>query len=555
MSAGPESDPGSGTAPGPTTLDARIGRDAPADGGWSPLVLRPGEEHTGEAPDRHGRTLATLIHLSDLHLCDAESPARQEHLDHHGDPGAPYAGRLGTIGTYRPQEILTVQVAAAALRAVHRLDRGPLAGSAPDAVVVTGDVTDNAQRNELSWYEALMTGRTIAPRSGDRTRSSWVGSRDAGGWWRQYWHPDGSPAGERDDLPTELYGYPLLPGLVEAARRDVRSPGSPLPWLSVHGNHDALLQGTLQPTDALRSLAVGTARIVDLAPDQNPLAVLEGIAASGPARALDDADAPRVPVVADRGRALVTEQEFRAVGAEHTAPDCSADPADSPDSGAHTPVGDRHGNAWARDVGEVRLIALDTVDPHGGWQGSLDADQLAWLSAQLDAAAGRYVVIASHHPSWTLTNAWAPPGAPPRVLAGEVLALLLRHPGVVAWLAGHVHAHSALWHRAPGARGDAGGGLWEVTTASLIDWPQQLRVLELVREPGGTLALAATVVDHAGPTRWDPEDLDDPDALAAISRTLAVNDYRARHDPSRLLLAAGRPGDRNAVWRLPDPHA
>ncbi|GAA3809092.1 metallophosphoesterase [Cellulomonas soli] len=529
--------------PGATTVERRLVRGEPGEGGWAPVVATHGDPYVGAPPHPQGRTLAAFAHLSDLHLCDAESPARQEHLDHHGDPGAPYAGRLGIIGTYRPQEILTVQVAARALHALHRVDRAPVTGRPLDAVLVTGDVTDNAQRNELTWYDALMSGWTVSPRSGDERRSSWVGALTAGHWSTHVWHPDGAPAGEPTDRPTALFGYPRVPGLVEAARADLVSPGSPLPWHTVHGNHDALLQGTVAPDEALRARATGAARVVDLAPGQTPLVVLEAVAPLGPARYTDTPDSPTVPVPADPDRVFVEDGEFTAR---------LRDPRDDdPRAGA---VVARHGDAWARDVGEVRVIALDTVNPHGGWQGSVDDAQLTWLDEQLTAARGRYVIVTSHHPSWTLTNLYAPDGAPARHGAEAVLALLLRHPGVVAWCAGHVHAHSALRHTAPGPRGERGEGLWEITTASLVDWPQQLRVLELVREPGGTIALVGTVVDHDAPTTWDLCALDDTAQLGAISRALAVNDYRARRDPVRPALAAGRDGDRNAVWRLPDPH-
>lgn len=526
--------------PGATTLERRLVRGEPGDGGWAPVVATSGDPRVGADPHPQGRTLAAFAHLSDLHLCDAESPVRQEHLDHHGDPGAPYAGRLGVIGTYRPQEILTVQVAQRALHALHRLDTGPVTGHPVDAVLVTGDVTDNAQRNELDWYDTLMARGVVAPRSGGPD-SSWVGAPGAGFFSTRFWHPDGSPDGQPADLPTARYGYPRVPGLTAAARLDVPSPGSPLPWHTVHGNHDGLLQGTVAPDEALRARATGPARTVDLAPGQTPLVILEAVAPLGPARYTDTADSPTVPVAPDETRAFVQDGEFTARLRTH-------------DDTAGADVA-RHGHAWSRDVGEVRVVALDTVNPHGGWQGSVDAAQLAWLDDQLTAARDRYVVVASHHPSWTLTNLYAPDGAPARFGADAVLAVLLRHPGVVAWAAGHVHAHSALRHTAPGARGERGEGLWEITTASLVDWPQQLRVLELVREPGGTVALVSTVVDHAAPTVWDPAALDDPAHLASVSRALAANDYRARHEPLRPALAAGRDGDRNAVWRLPDPFA
>ncbi len=282
-------------------------------------------------------------------------------------------------------------MAASALAAVQRVVRGPLTGTEQDAVLLTGDVTDNAQHNELAWYAALMVGERVTPRSGDGA-SSWVGAPGAGGWWPHFWHPDGPPVGQRPDLPTLRYGYPRVPGLTEAAREPVASPGAGLPWLTVHGNHDALLQGTVAPTDELAALATGGHRVTDLTPGQTPLVVLEGASPHGPARYTHTEASPRVAVAPDGGRALVGSTDFAGL-VDRTVP------ADS-----------RSGRAWAADVGELRVVALDTVNPHGGWQGSVDAAQLAWLDDELTRAAGRYVVVTSHHPSWTLTNGHVPRG-------------------------------------------------------------------------------------------------------------------------------------------------
>lgn len=486
-------------------------------GGWRDLVETPAGPRTGTPP--HGDPLLTLAHLSDVHLCDAASPARQEYLDHFGDPDSPWAGRLPEIGTYRPQEILTLQVAAAALEAVGRTAVGPVAGAPLDVVLVTGDATDNAQSNELGWYTTLMAGGTVRADARD-----WVGTRGDAPW---FWHPEGT---DTPDRPTTAYGYPQVPGLVEAASAPVRSPGVGVPWFGVHGNHDGLLQGVVVPDPALDALATGARRVVDLAPGQTPLVIPEAVAEIGPARYTHRSDSPTEPVRPDSARALVVPGQFAA--------------AQSAAGAGGTPG---PGNSWSADIGEVRLVAIDTVNPHGGWQGSIDEAQLDWLDRRLAEAAGGYVVLTSHHPSWTLVNGYAPAGAGRRVLADELLRLLLRHTGVVAWVAGHVHAHTSLWHPRPPALGPT-GGFWEITTASLIDWPQQGRVLELVREPGG-LALASTVLDHLGA----PGSLDDPLALAGLSRTLAVNDYRARG--GLLSRAAGRPQDRDAVWRMPDPRA
>ena len=207
---------------------------------------------------------------------------------------------------------------------------------------------------------------------------------------------------------------------------------------------------------------------------------------------------------------------------------------------------------FATDVGGLRVNALDTINPHGGWQGSLGRAQFAWLSRQLAAASDRYVVITSHHPSPTLLNDHRPEDAEERVLGGEVVELLLAHPQVIAWIAGHVHFHAAIRH------GDDTSGFVELTTASLIDWPQQGRILEFVRVADSgrpEVAIISTVVDHAAPATWSPEHLDDPLALAAISRALSANDYRLRESSLRGLRLDSSPEVRNVTWRVPDPFA
>ena len=207
---------------------------------------------------------------------------------------------------------------------------------------------------------------------------------------------------------------------------------------------------------------------------------------------------------------------------------------------------------FALDVGAIRLIALDTVNPHGGWQGSIDESQYAWLVAQLEEAADRHVVIASHHPSFTLTNDYAPEGAEARMLGSEIVVTLLEHRNVIAWIAGHVHFHAAVRH------GDEDRGLWEITTSSLIDWPQQGRILEFVRVTDGErpeIAIISTVVDHGAPVTWSADGLEDAATIASVSRTLAANDYRTRGDSLRGRHLDAEPQVRNVVWRVPDPLA
>lgn len=478
------------TAPG-----ERIGLAQPNDFGWSDLQVSSDTVASAVSGD----VLARIVHVSDTHICDAESPARLEYLDRFSDPGSIYRFRLGEVGTYRPQEILTVQVLAALVDAIN--DHADQL----DAVIVTGDLIDNAQSNEQSWCAQVLNGSTVEPWSGDRQVSQWVGSREGYPWDERYWHPDGGP-----DIPTMHFGYPTIPGLVESARRPVVSPGLNMPWYGVPGNHDALLQGTVTADSDLRRLAVGDRRISGLPPGGTPLLALEGVAPIGPARYVHDAHSPSVAVAADASRRLLT-------AAELTEP-------------------------WVRDINQIRFVAMDTVNPDGGWQGAIGSDQLQWLRRLLVDSADHYVVVLSHHPSWSLTNPYTL--SEPRHLAAEVVHMLLEFPHVVAWLSGHVHAHASLWH------GDDDRGFWEITTGSMIDWPQQARMLEFVRDVG-RVGIRSQLLDHAGSVAWSADHQHDYRDLASISRVLAANDYHDRGQVHHL--REGTDDARNTVWWQPDP--
>jgi 3',5'-cyclic AMP phosphodiesterase CpdA len=182
---------------------------------------------------------------------------------------------------------------------------------------------------------------------------------------------------------------------------------------------------------------------------------------------------------------------------------------------------------------------MDTVDEYGGWQGSLDRVQFDWLTAELASAdaEGRYVVLVSHHPLDTLVN----PIGEDRLLGGAVQQLLDEHPSVVLWLAGHDHAVSATPRRS----------YWEVVAPSIIDWPQQGRIVELTRG-GGLIRIAATMLDHAGSAPWDGT-TDSIEGLAGLSRELAGNHWQARRYDEHP--RAGRVGERNVLLYLPDPFA
>lgn len=499
------------------------------DGGYRRLEPGPAEPSVVRSDLRSGppggEPLLSVAHLSDLHVCDAQSPARAEFLDRWADPDSPLREALAEVGTYRAQELLTTQVADAAVRSINGL-------SGVDVVLVTGDATDNAQANELDWYLALLEGGLVRPDSGDLQR--WEGVSDEVVPDERFWHP----SDPRGDLPRARYGFPAVPGLLDCARRPFQAAGLDLPWLAVHGNHDRMLQGTVPATGLLSQAPTGSAKPIAVPEhwsDDAVLALLVGLETCDPAAIASLAQMRMRRVTADPGRRVISKQEFVAA---HFGP-------------AARPVG--HGFAAAQrssgqayyryDHGRVAVLTLDTVNQHGGWQGSLDQAQLAWLQAELEEADAerRYAVLASHHPLHTLTNDRALDGSR-RVLAAELAAVLKRHRSAVLWLNGHTHRTTVTPH----------GQLWEVTAPSLIDWPQQARLVSLLRSGDGSLTIDATMVDHVGTAPWTGG-TDSPEELAGLSRELAANDWQWRNHPLEQHPRAGTPQDRNVRLLLSDP--
>jgi hypothetical protein len=220
----------------------------------------------------------------------------------------------------------------------------------------------------------------------------------------------------------------------------------------------------------------------------------------------------------------------------------------------------------------LRLLSINTVAEGDRLRsnGNLDDPQFRWMERELRAAEarGELVIVFGHHPIASLTNP-APdedagdcalravfgPGCDrdprrsrPLHLGPDLARLLLAHPRVVAYVAGHTHENRIT----PFAR-EGGGGFWGIETASEIDWPIQSRLLELMDNRDGTLSLFGTLIDHgaslATPPSGTPAGAFDPPTLAAIGRELSYNDPQAGVETG----AEGRPQDRNVELLLPDP--
>jgi hypothetical protein len=282
-------------------------------------------------------------------------------------------------------------------------------------------------------------------------------------------------------------------------------------------------QGTVYSTPSLEAIAVGTWRAIG---------ARDGFAPQDPlASYLDDPAAfsdgqPRHPIVPDAGRRAITREEFIRAHIESAEAN-------------GTPHGFGGGSGdYVHETEHVTIVVLDTNHPTGHYQGSVGEAQLGWLDSVLRAAGSRPVLVCSHHGEESIDNTYGNPDPCDRQLGEAVAAVLHRHDNVLAWLSGHRHVHRV--RPCPDPLG-VGRGFWAITTTSIIDWPCQARIVEVVAAPDGTIGLRTTVIDHDA---VDTSAEAPPEVrLAALHRELAANTARVR----RRLGRSGKPTDRNVL--------
>jgi len=398
-------------------------------------VLRPGpgeplRPRTELAPaSRPVRTLATFAQITDAHVRDEESPARLPFLDRFGKPFE---------SAFRPQEALSAQVLAGAVRAVDTLR--------PQAVIEGGDLVDDDQANELDLALGVLRGGRVNPDSG----------------------APGYEGVQASDDPDPFYYRPALdpprqPGLLDRAQRPFTSPGLHAPWFPVAGNHDLLVQGELAPTPATNRVATGDRALWE-PPRGLPVPRDEADLPRAVARALAGGHLPAP------GAGVPPDPRRRELPAEEVL----ARLRTASGHGGRGPLLD-----YAFDIGPaLRGIVLDVVRRDAGSGGVVRPLQLAWLRAQLARAGTRRVVVFSHQPLASSTGGAA------------ALDLLAADRRVLAAISGHTHRNAiALWRRR----------LWLVTTGSLADHPQQARAFRLSATADGGVVLDTWMLDHLGP--------------------------------------------------------
>lgn len=337
-----------------STLDATI--RPVGNGRYRRLAWAPGEPHVVRddlgvepSPRRDGarRSLAYFAHHTDVHVCDAQSPARLVGGEAFGwvNPGADSG--------HRPQETCTTQVLDQLVRATNALRVSPLSGAEMQFCLQTGDNSDNRTVAEVAWWKAVLDGRPLTPDTG--TRGRYEGVQRSG--WRTVWHPD-SPG---DDV-RQRSGFPVLPGFLDAAVAPFSPAGLDVPWLTVFGNHDQIFEGTFGedrglPIHLLEERLAGSSRNPVTAAALIREIALVSMRRSGRRRW------PREPVGPGVIHATPDPEARRSLTIEDYLGALLVD------EGGPGPVGHGFDNAnlvantswWTRPVGDsVQLVGLDT---------------------------------------------------------------------------------------------------------------------------------------------------------------------------------------------------
>jgi metallophosphoesterase (TIGR03767 family) len=501
------------------------------------LVVRSDLAAPGAGRADRRTPLACFAQFTDMHVVDAQSPARFE-----------YTHPLIGAGAFRPHETMTPHTSTALVQRVNAIRTGPFTGRPIDFTMTTGDNTDNHELVELDWFLTVLNGGRITANTGDPSR--YEGVQDSG--VKTYWNPHSALV---DDYQAR--GFPRVPGLLDAAIRPFDSPGLRTPWYCTFGNHDDSVVGTLPDgIPLIDGLYTSDRKVMGFADAQVQRLAR---AMTDPAHLLDAA-----AVLAEGGLVRTVTPDARR------RPFSTAEFVQAHLDPRNTGPGP-HGHGFTPDNADgvdvfytfpiapgVTGVSLDTTTTGGFSEGSIGLHQYLWLERTLKRGSSRYYdvfgfphrqdvtdelfVLFSHHTSWTMGNLLPDARRPldPRLGGDALVALLGRFPNVVAWVNGHTHENRIVPHGA----GDR--AFWEINTAAHVDHPQHARIIELADNGDGTLSLFTTLIEGDAPYRADYDDFS-PRGLASLAREFAFNDPHvnanavgAVTDRNTELLVAGR---------------
>ena len=413
--------------------------------------------------DETAKPVAELLRffaITDIHISDKETPAQ----------AILYGVKGGVSSAYSGVMLYTPHVLDAAIQTVNELHKEtPI-----DFGISLGDTCNNTQYNELRWYIDVIDGKVIQPSSGSHAGADSIDFQK----------------------PFKAAGLDKT-----------------IPWYQTLGNHDHFFIGFLPQNEYSRQTLIGK-NIINMG---NVFADPRGMDSRGFYMGAIDGGTPYGDVIGvGPEKNFATPPQVRAADPDRRSL-YRREWMNEFFKTSSRPLG--HGfsrsnidNDFAcysfepkSDI-PIKVIVLDNTQRNedannpqslGYGHASLDQERYDWLVRELDLgqAEGKLMIIAAHIPfgvePWPSMMGWNP-AAP--VTETQFIAKLQEYPNLILFAAGHRHGNTVTAFPSPDpARPEL--GFWQVETASLRDFPQQLRLFEIFHNSDGTVSIFATNVD------------------------------------------------------------
>ncbi len=434
--------------------------------------------------------LLNFFTMTDIHLTDKESPAEMVY----------YGYKWGIISGYSPAMLYTTQILDAAIQTMNALHKqNPF-----NFGISLGDDINSGQYNELRWFIDVLDGKNINPDSGIK---------------------DDPIPGPHNDYQDEYKAVGL---------------DKTIPWYQTLGNHDHFWAGMFPPDAYIKNAITGnellnignvlTADHLGVKARGFYMGAIDGstpngdIIGAGPVA--DFKTPPTVP--ADPNRRFLSRNDWISEFFN-----TSSNPKGHGFSQANISTGFANYTFEPESNLPIKVIVLDDTqrdDNPNGYaygRGALDQERYDWLVKELDKGQteGKLMIIAAHIPigvekvdsflGWTSISF---------ISDENLITKLHEYPNLILWISGHRHLNTVTALKSPdAARTEL--GFWEVETASLREFPQQLRTFQIVRNSDNTISIFATDVDPAVKDG----------SLAALSRSYAIAAHQIFNDTKNLM--------------------
>lgn len=512
----------------PRALTAETPKINPADVaqyeqyGYTAWDVGPGlphEKRTDLAPGYKGAAsaarLLSFFAISDIHVADKESPAQPILAGWGAKYGPSSSGLLSQA--YSPVILSTTHVLDAAVQTANALHKQTPFNFA----ISLGDNINNTQYNELRWFVDVLDGKVITPSSGAHAGADTI------------------------DYQKPYKAAGLDPSI---------------PWYQVIGNHDQFWIGIAYENAKTQAAHIGNTVLNMKLGLSDPnfinetgvyMGVVDGSAPYGNVvGAGPEQDFPTPPtVVADTNRRSLSTPESSSQNWMREFFTTTSSPAGHGFTHANLENDFASYSFEPKSDIPVKVIALDdtckdkTMGGRPAYYGAgcLDQARLDWLTRELQQGQdeGKLMIIAAHVPikpqaslddktpfplfhSVSLSGDAAgqqankssnseaigqankssnneAAGQANNTADDKLLAVLHTYPNLIMWIAGHRHMNTvtAQPYNAADPSDHPERGFWEVETASLRDFPQQLRTFDIRRNSDNTISIVTTNVDTA----------------------------------------------------------